>query len=82
MQAQTRKDRKRNGRWHLEGVASPATDRSQNTKSKSCAAGFSLPRPVWRKANANSDFVTNGWKLVIGKDTNALETNIGVQEAA
>jgi len=34
------------------------------------------------KANGNGDFVTNGWKLVTGKETNALETNIGVQEAA
>jgi len=82
MPAQTRKDGKRNGRWHREGVACPATDQSQNTKSKSCGAGFSLPRPVWRKANAYSNSVTNGWKLVTGKDTNAPETNIGVQEAA
>jgi len=82
MQAETRKERKRNGCWHPEGVASPSTEQSQNTKSKSCAASFSLPRPVWRKANADSDFVTNGWKLVTGKETNALETNIGVQEAA
>ena len=82
MQAQTRKERKRNGRWHLENVACPATDRSQNTKSKSCGAGLSFPSPVWTKTNANSDSVTNGWKLVRGKETNALETNIAVQEAA